>query len=162
MKCYFCGALDSKVIDSRPTEEGLSIRRRRECTSCGRRFTTYEKIEMLPLVVVKRDNSREPFNPEKIKRAVLVAAGKRPIPMSEIDRLVEKIEVSLQNTLEQEISSAKIGEYVMAKLRDLDEVAYIRFASVYRQFKDINTFKQQLDQFIDEGEAEKKDRKDPS
>jgi transcriptional repressor NrdR len=162
MKCYFCGALDSKVIDSRPTEEGLSIRRRRECTSCGRRFTTYEKIEMLPLVVVKRDNSREPFNPEKIKRAVLVAAGKRPIPMSEIDRLVEEIEVSLQNTLEQEISSAKIGEYVMAKLRDLDEVAYIRFASVYRQFKDINTFKQQLDQFIDEGEAEKKDRKDPS
>lgn len=162
MKCYFCGALDSKVIDSRPTEEGLSIRRRRECTSCGRRFTTYEKIEMLPLVVVKRDNSREPFNPEKIKRAVLVAAGKRPIPMSEIDRLVEEIEVSLQNTLEQEISSTKIGEYVMAKLRDLDEVAYIRFASVYRQFKDINTFKQQLDQFIDEGEAEKKDRKDPS
>ena len=158
MKCYFCGALDSKVIDSRPTEEGLSIRRRRECTACGRRFTTYEKIEMLPLVVVKRDNSREPFNPEKIKRAVLVAAGKRPIPMSEIDRLVEEIEVSLQNTLEQEISSAQIGEYVLAKLRDLDEVAYIRFASVYRQFKDINTFKQQLDQFIDEGEAEKKDR----
>lgn len=159
MKCYFCGALDSKVIDSRPTEEGLSIRRRRECTSCGRRFTTYEKIEMLPLIVVKKDNSREPFNPEKIKRAILVAAGKRQIPMSEIDRLVEEIEVSFQNTLEQEISSAKIGEAIMARLRDLDEVAYIRFASVYRQFKDINTFKQQLDQFIDEGEAGKKGKK---
>jgi len=159
MKCYFCGALDSKVIDSRPTEEGLSIRRRRECTSCGRRFTTYEKIEMLPLIVVKKDNSREPFNPEKIKRAILVAAGKRQIPMSEIDRLVEEIEVSFQNTLEQEISSSKIGEAIMARLRDLDEVTYIRFASVYRQFKDINTFKQQLDQFIDEGEAGKKGKK---
>jgi len=154
MRCYFCGAPDSKVIDSRPTVDGLAIRRRRECVRCARRFTTYEKVETVPLVVVKRDGSREPFDAEKIKRGLLKAVEKRPISIGAIDKLVSDVEASLQNTLEQEIPSQRIGEIVMNKLRELDDVAYVRFASVYRRFEDINTFRRQLEELLSEKSAE--------
>lgn len=150
MRCYFCGAPDSKVIDSRPTVDGLAIRRRRECVRCARRFTTYEKVETVPLVVIKRDGSREPFEAEKIKRGLMKAVEKRPISMNAVDKLVADVETSLQNTLEQEISSQRIGEMVMNKLRELDDVAYVRFASVYRRFEDINTFRRQLEELLSE------------
>ena len=150
MKCVFCGAIDSKVIDSRPTDEGLAIRRRRECLNCGRRFTTYEKIETNPLVVVKKDGSREPFDGEKIKRSVIKAMAKRQITMDVIDRLVSDIETSLQNSLEQEVTTSRIGEMVMDKLRYIDDVVYIRFASVYREFQDIETFHSQLEELLEQ------------
>lgn len=140
MRCPFCGFEDSKVIDSRPTEEGVAIRRRRECIECGKRFTTYEKIESLPIIVIKKDKTRELFDREKLLAGITRACEKRPVETSKLDMLVDRIESDLQNTLKREISTKEIGEKVMDGLKDIDEVAYVRFASVYRQFKDINTF----------------------
>lgn len=140
MKCIYCGFEDSKVIDSRSTDELNSIRRRRECLKCGKRFTTYETVEIAPILVIKNDKSRQPFDPQKIKRGIIKACEKRPITMAQIDQAVLEIEKQIQNTLEQEVHSQKIGEMVMDKLKSLDEVAYVRFASVYRKFKDITTF----------------------
>ena len=158
MRCYFCGAPDSKVIDSRPTVDGQAIRRRRECLGCARRFTTYEKVETVPLVVIKRDGSREPFDGEKIKLSVMKAIDKRRVGMEAVNKLAEEVEVSFQNTLEQEVQSYKIGEMVMRKLKELDDVAYVRFASVYRSFEDIDTFKQQLEELLHErGTGEEKE-----
>jgi transcriptional repressor NrdR len=154
MRCYFCSAPDSKVIDSRPTVDGQAIRRRRECLSCARRFTTYEKVETVPLVVIKRDGSREPFDAEKIKLSVMKAIDKRRVSMSSVNKLAEEVEQSFQNTLEQEIPTSKVGEQVMRKLKDLDDVAYVRFASVYRSFEDINTFKRQLEELLQERDLE--------
>lgn len=140
MKCIYCGYEDSKVIDSRSTDELNSIRRRRECLRCGKRFTTYETVENTPVLVIKNDGSRQPFDAQKIKRGIIKACEKRPITMSQIDEAVVDIEKQVYNSLDQEVSSAKIGEMVMEKLKTLDEVAYVRFASVYRKFKDITTF----------------------
>ncbi len=140
MKCPFCGYEESKVIDSRPTDEGERIRRRRECIKCGKRFTTYEIIESVPLIVVKKDKSREPFDRAKLFNGILRACEKRPVPLSTIEDAVSDIEIALQNSLDREVTSDRIGELTMEKLKDIDEVAYVRFASVYRQFKDINTF----------------------
>lgn len=144
MKCPTCGFAESKVLDSRPTEEGGSIRRRRECLSCQKRFTTYERIEVMPIVVVKKDGSREAFDRTKILNGMIRACEKRPVSIAEIERAVSDIESSLNNSLQNEISSTSIGEYVMEALKGIDEVAYVRFASVYRQFKDINTFMDEL------------------
>jgi len=140
MRCPFCGHDDSKVIDSRPTEEGVAIRRRRECINCTQRFTTYEKVESLPIVVIKKDKTRELFNREKLLAGLTRACEKRPVETERLDILVDKIESDLQNTLKRENSTREIGEKVMEQLKDIDEVAYVRFASVYRQFKDVNTF----------------------
>lgn len=140
MRCPFCGYDDSKVIDSRPTDEGVAIRRRRECIKCAGRFTTYEKVETLPIIVIKKDKTRELFNREKLLAGLTRACEKRPVETSALDSLVDKIESDLQNTLKREISTKEIGEKVMEGLKDIDEVAYVRFASVYRQFKDVNTF----------------------
>ena len=139
MRCPFCGHDDSKVIDSRPTDEGVAIRRRRECIQCAQRFTTYEKVESLPIVVIKKDKTREMFNREMLIAGLTRACEKRPVETSTLDRLVDKIESDLQNTLKREISTKEIGEKVMEGLKEIDEVAYVRFASVYRQFKDVNT-----------------------
>ena len=140
MKCIYCGNEESKVIDSRSAEETNSIRRRRECLGCGRRFTTYETIETTPILVVKNNGERELFNPAKIKNGIIKSCEKRPVSMHQIDELVAEIEKKVQNSLDEEISSKKIGEYVMDGLRTLDEVAYVRFASVYKKFSDISTF----------------------
>lgn len=140
MKCQYCNCADSRVIDSRPTDEGTSIRRRRECINCGKRFTTYEKVEIMQLLVIKKDNSRELFDAQKLRRGILCACHKRPVAASDIDRIVTRIEQSAANTMQEEITSRQIGEMVMEGLRALDEVAYVRFASVYRQFADIPTF----------------------
>ena len=140
MKCLYCECTDSKVIDSRPTDEGVAIRRRRECIECGKRFTTYEKVESLPIIVIKKDKTRELFNREKLLAGLTRACEKRPVEARSLDSLVDKIESDLQNTLKREISTKEIGEKVMDGLRAIDEVAYVRFASVYRQFKDVNTF----------------------
>ncbi len=140
MRCVFCGHEDSKVLDSRPVEEGRSIRRRRECLLCGKRFTTYERVEELPLVVVKSDNRRELFDAGKILNGMVKACDKRPIPMSVLESIVNDIERELTNSLEREVSSKHIGELVMDRLRSIDEVAYVRFASVYRNFEDVSTF----------------------
>ena len=150
MKCPYCGEIDSKVIDSRPAEEGASIRRRRECLSCGKRFTTYETVERLPLMVIKKDGSRQSFDKEKVLRGMLRACEKRPVPVDTLMRLADEIEQEVQNSLEREISSRKIGELVMDRLKGVDEVAYVRFASVYRQFKDINTFMTELNKLLAE------------
>ena len=150
MKCPFCGHADSKVIDSRPTDEGERIRRRRECLSCEKRFTTYETVESLPIVVVKKDNSREPFDRNKILRGMVRACEKRPVSMADIEAAVADIEQIVQNSLEREVSAGKIGELVMERIKPLDEVAYVRFASVYRQFKDINSFMQELTKILEE------------
>ena len=144
MKCLYCNATESRVIDSRPTDEGLAIRRRRECVNCGRRFTTYEKIETMQIMVVKKDGSREAFDADKIRRGLIKACEKRPVAMLDVDALVRDVEQQIMNSLEQEVSSARIGEMVMERLRNLDEVAYVRFASVYRSFCDINTFMEEL------------------
>lgn len=144
MKCLYCNATESRVIDSRPTDEGLAIRRRRECVNCGRRFTTYEKIETVQIMVVKKDGSREAFDADKIRRGLIKACEKRPVAMHDVDALVRDVEQQIMNSLEQEVSSARIGEMVMERLRNLDEVAYVRFASVYRSFCDINTFMEEL------------------
>ena len=153
MRCQYCGCLDSKVIDSRPTEEGSSIRRRRECMRCGRRFTTYEKIETSPIMVIKKDMRREPFNPDKIKAGLVHACQKRPVSMKDISAIVEKVEKAVQSTGEAELSSRRIGEAVMDELKALDEVAYVRFASVYRQFTDVSSFMDELNKLVLEGKA---------
>lgn len=150
MKCPYCGCEDSKVIDSRPTDEGERIRRRRECTKCGKRFTTYEIIETVPLIVVKKDGTRESFDRAKLFNGLLRACEKRPVPVETIDKAVADIESSLQNSLEKEVTSGKIGELAMEKLRDIDEVAYVRFASVYRQFKDVSTFVDEVTKLLNE------------
>lgn len=155
MRCQFCGCLDSRVIDSRPTEEGSAIRRRRECARCGRRFTTYEKIETSPVMVVKKDMRREPFNSEKIKSGLLRACQKRPIAMKDIEAIVEKVEKLVHSSGDDEYSSRRIGEAVMAELKTLDEVAYVRFASVYRQFTDVSSFMDELNKLVLEGKARK-------
>lgn len=150
MKCPFCNCEESKVIDSRPTDEGERIRRRRECISCQKRFTTYEIIESVPVIVVKKDKSREVFDRNKLFNGMLRACEKRPVGLEELDRAVNEIESTLQNSLDREVTSVYIGELAMDKLRDLDEVAYVRFASVYRQFKDINTFMDELAKLLSE------------
>ena len=149
MKCPFCGFEESKVIDSRPTDEGEKIRRRRECMSCGKRFTTYEIIESVPIVVVKKDGkSREVFDRDKLFNGMMRACEKRPVSVSDIEKAIDEIEAEIQNSLDREVTSVKIGELVMDKLKDIDEVAYVRFASVYRQFKDINTFMSELKKLL--------------
>ena len=148
MKCPFCGFADSKVIDSRPAEDGTTIRRRRECLECQKRFTTYEIIERMPLVVIKRDGSRESFDKVKIINGVIRACEKRPVTMTQIESLANEIELELRGRLESEVKSEAIGEMVMSRLKDLDEVAYVRFASVYRSFKDINTFMEELTKLL--------------
>ncbi|MCQ2477112.1 MAG: transcriptional regulator NrdR [Clostridia bacterium] len=152
MKCPFCSCEDSKVIDSRPTDEGERIRRRRECNSCGKRFTTYEVIESVPVIVVKKDHSREVFDRDKLFRGMLRACEKRPVSLEQLETAVNRIEAQLQNGLEREVSSESIGELAMEQLRTLDEVAYVRFASVYRQFKDINTFMDELAKILRDSE----------
>ncbi|MBQ2710638.1 MAG: transcriptional repressor NrdR [Clostridia bacterium] len=144
MKCMYCGCEDSKVIDSRSTEDGKSIRRRRECINCGKRFTTFETIEIVPFLVVKRDGTRQSYDRTKLKKGILRSCEKRPISMAQIDQIVESVEKQLYNSLEQEITSSKIGDLVMEELKPLDEVAYIRFAAVYRQFKDSATFFEEM------------------
>ena len=150
MKCPFCGYTESKVIDSRPAEEGTSIRRRRECLSCQRRFTTYENIERMPLVVVKRDGSRESFDKVKLINGMVRACEKRPVPLATLEGIADEIEQELQSNLEREVKSVDIGEMVMSRLKTVDEVAYVRFASVYRSFKDINTFMEELTKLLTE------------
>lgn len=150
MKCPFCGYEESKVIDSRPTDENERIRRRRECIQCAKRFTTYEIIESVPVIVVKRDKSREPFDREKLFNGLLRACDKRPVSLAQIDEIVNNIELTIQNSLDREVTSVYIGELAMDKLKAVDEVAYIRFASVYRQFKDINTFMSELTKLLSE------------
>ena len=149
MKCPFCAHLESKVVDSRPADEGASIRRRRECLSCHKRFTTYETMESLPLVVIKKDGSRQTFDRDKLLGSMLKACEKRSVPLSKLEEIAQEIEQSLQNDMEREVSSAVIGEMVMQKLKEVDEVAYVRFASVYRQFKDIGTFMDELNKLLD-------------
>lgn len=150
MKCRYCLGTESKVVDSRPTDDGTSIRRRRECISCGKRFTTYEKIEEIPIMVVKKDGSREAFDSTKILAGIRKACEKRPVSAAEQDKLVDEVVREVFNTLEQEVKSTYIGELVMKGLKQLDEVAYVRFASVYRQFKDINTFMAELKLLLEE------------
>lgn len=150
MKCPFCGYEESKVIDSRPTDEGQRIRRRRECLQCAKRFTTYEIIESLPIIVIKKDKSRETFNRDKLMTGLLRACEKRPVSIDTLDSMIDEIEVIIQNSLDREVSSERIGELVMEKLKKIDEVAYVRFASVYRQFKDINTFMAELNKLLKE------------
>ena len=150
MKCPHCGYQESKVVDSRHSEDGLSIRRRRECLSCQKRFTTYETVESLPILVVKRDNSRQSFDRNKIMNGMLRACEKRPVSTQDLEKAVNEIEALVQNSLEREITTEFIGEQVMEKLKALDEVAYVRFASVYRQFKDIHSFMQELNKILEE------------
>lgn len=144
MKCPFCGYAESKVIDTRPTDEGERIRRRRECLQCGKRFTSYEVIETTPVVVIKKDGSREVFSREKLLRGVIKSCEKRPVTLAQLEHMTEEIEVELQNRMEREVPSTVIGELAMEKLKQLDQVAYVRFASVYREFKDINSFLMEL------------------
>ena len=150
MKCPFCGYEESKVIDSRPTDEGEKIRRRRECISCGKRFTTYEIIESVPIIVVKKDKSRQAFARVKLFNGMLRACEKRPVTIGQLEIVVDNIETSIQNTLKREISSVELGEMVMNELKNIDEVAYVRFASVYRQFRDVNTFMDELKKILKE------------
>lgn len=147
MKCPFCGKDNTKVIDSRPTDD-ISIRRRRQCDECGKRFTTYEKIESMPLIVIKKDNNREPYDREKIVAGIVRSCHKRPISMTQINDMVDDIEGQIFNMGEKEIPTTTIGSIVMDKLKDLDEVAYVRFASVYREFKDVNTFMDEIKKIL--------------
>ena len=149
MKCPYCGNPDTRVIDSRPAEDGSSIRRRRSCDTCGKRFTTYEKVETSPLIVIKKDNNREQYDRGKIEKGILQACYKRPVPAEVIRKTVEQIETEIFNREEKEIPSKVIGEIVMHKLKDLDEVAYVRFAYVYREFKHVNTFMEELKSILD-------------
>ena len=149
MKCPFCGYAESKVIDSRPADEGASIRRRRECLACQRRFTTYEVMERLPLVVVKRDGSRQTFDKNKLINSMLKACEKRPVSMDQMEAMVSEIEKQLSNRMEKEVDSTYIGELIMEQLKQVDEVAYVRFASVYRQFKDVQSFMEELQLLLD-------------
>jgi len=150
MKCPYCGFIEDRVIDSRPTDEGSAIRRRRECTKCLKRYTTYEKVESIPLMVIKKDKTRQSFNREKLLNGLLRACEKRPVSLAVLEKIVEDVESQLYNSLEREVTTEEIGEIVMSKLKALDEVAYVRFASVYRQFKDINTFMDELRKLLNE------------
>lgn len=149
MKCPFCGSDDTRVIDSRPADDNTSIRRRRLCDDCDKRFTTYEKVETIPLIVIKKDNNREQYDRSKIEAGVLRACHKRPISVGQINQLVDEVETEIFNREEKEISSTDIGEIVMSKMKDLDSVAYVRFASVYREFKDVNTFMSELKKVLE-------------
>lgn len=149
MKCPYCNQLDTRVIDSRPAEDGNSIRRRRSCDACGKRFTTYEKVETIPLIIIKKDNNREQYNRGKIERGILRACYKRPVPTDEIQKTVERIETKVFSLEEKEIPSHIIGEIVMEELQNLDAVAYVRFASIYREFKDVNTFMDEIKKILD-------------
>ena len=148
MRCFYCGNLESKVVDSRSTEDGTAIRRRRECLNCGKRFTTYEKIGSVPIVVIKKDGSRQTYDREKLQRGIMNSCASRPVSMDTVDGILDKIESTVHNSLEREVSSQKIGQMVMDELRQVDEVAYVRFASVYKQFKDIDTFKAELEKMM--------------
>jgi len=150
MKCPYCGNQDSRVVDSRHSEDGASIRRRRECFACGKRFTTYETVESLPVMVVKKDGSRQSFERAKILNGMVRACEKRPVPLAQLERAVDEVEQIIQNSLDREVRSSVIGELVMERLKPLDEVAYVRFASVYRQFKDINSFMEELSKILEE------------
>ncbi len=152
MRCPFCDFEESKVVDSRPTEEGGAIRRRRECLSCGKRFTTYEKIERVPVMIVKKDKTREPFDKEKLLRGLLRACEKRPIPFQVLDELATDVEMVVYNSLEREITTNQIGELVMQRLKKIDDIAYVRFASVYRQFTDLNSFREELNKILGDKE----------
>ncbi len=149
MKCPYCSNPDTRVIDSRPAEDGNSIRRRRSCDVCGKRFTTYEKVETIPLIIIKKDNNREQYNRAKIEGGVLRACYKRPVSAADIQKTIDDIETAIFNSEEKEISSSAVGEIVMDKLEKLDPVAYVRFASVYREFKDVNTFMEELKKILD-------------
>ena len=148
MKCPFCGHMEDKVIDSRPAEDGSAIRRRRECLSCSSRFTTYEKVELLPLLVIKKDGTREAYSQEKLLGGLMKACEKRPVSTEQLEQIVTYVENQIQNTAKREISTNDIGEMVMLKLKEIDEVAYVRFASVYRQFKDVNSFMEELQDML--------------
>lgn len=148
MKCIYCGCMDSKVIDSRVNEDGTSIRRRRECTACGRRFTTYETVEFTPVMVVKKSACRQAFSAQKVKQGIMKACEKRPVAMQQIDNLVADIEKRVANHLDQEITSDEIGEMVMDGLKEIDDVAYVRFAAVHRQFKDINSWLDEINEVL--------------
>ena len=150
MKCPFCGHLESKVVDSRPAEEGASIRRRRECLACHKRFTTYETVESLPLMVIKKDGNRQTFDKTKLLNGMIRACEKRPVSYDTLERIADEIEQELQNSLERETNTERIGELVMERMKKVDEVAYVRFASVYRQFKDINTFMAELNKLLED------------
>ena len=150
MKCPYCGFNESKVIDSRPSEDNGKIRRRRECLNCSKRFTTYEIIESVPIMVIKKDGSREAFSRDKLLKGLLSACYKRPVSLDDLERIVSEVETNIQNSLDREIESRHIGELAMSKLKDIDEIAYVRFASVYRQFKDITTFRDELNKLLDE------------
>ncbi len=152
MKCPYCGFAESKVVDSRPTEEGEKIRRRRECLNCGERFTTYEIIESFPIIVVKNDKTRQSFDKSKLVNGMLKASEGCQVTFEQLEKAADEIEISLQNTLEREVTSKKIGEMVMEKLREIDDVAYVRYASVYRKFKDINSFMEELEKLIKDKE----------
>ncbi len=154
MRCPFCNHSESKVIDSRPTDEGERIRRRRECLGCAKRFTTYEIIETVPLIVVKKDKSREAFDRTKLRSGILRACEKRPVSITTIEKIVDDIESRLQNSLDREVTSTLIGEYAMDALKQIDEVSYVRFASVYREFKDISTFMDELEKLLSKGAAQ--------
>ena len=156
MKCPFCNAADIRVIDSRPADDNASIRRRRQCETCGKRFTTYEKLETMPLMIVKKDNSREPYERSKIEAGIIRSCHKRPVSSEQISSLVDQIENALFGREEREIPSSVIGEMVMEKLKDLDPVAYVRFASVYREFKDVDTFMQELTKLLEHQERRKR------
>ena len=156
MKCPFCGADNNRVIDSRPSDDNTSIRRRRQCDACGKRFTTYEKVETIPLTVVKKDNNREPYSRAKIEAGIMRSCHKRPVSADQVKGLVDEIEVEIFKKEEREISAREIGEIVMEKLKTFDQVAYVRFASVYREFQDVNTFKEEIEKIIDTNEEEKK------
>ena len=149
MKCPYCGHLESKVVDSRPSDEGASIRRRRECLDCHKRFTTYETVETLPLIVIKKDGSRQTFDRDKLLGSMLKACEKRSVPLAKLEEIAREIGQSLQNDMEREVSSAVVGERVMQRLKEVDEVAYVRFASVYRQFRDIGTFMEELEKLLE-------------
>ena len=151
MRCYYCGHLESKVVDSRSAEDGTAIRRRRECLQCGKRFTTYEKIESVPIIVIKKDGSRQSFDREKLQRGILNSCANRPVPLEAIDGIIDGIEAEIHNSLAREVSSMQIGQMVMDRLRSIDEVAYVRFASVYKQFKDIESFKEELAKLTGQG-----------
>lgn len=156
MKCPFCGELDSKVVESRPADDGSRIRRRRECLRCKERFTTYETIETIPLIVIKKDGSRESFDRQKLLNSMLKACGKRPVAYEELEKAVDLIEASLSNSLEHEVQSIRIGELAMQELQKIDEVAYIRFASVYKQFGDIDSFMHAISEMLQKRASEEK------
>ena len=157
MKCPYCGYQESKVVDSRHSDDGVSIRRRRECLSCQKRFTTYEIVETVPLMVVKRDHSREAFNRQKLLNGLMRACEKRPVPYKTVEKVVDNIEQTLLNSYEREVTSMRIGELAMAELKQIDDVAYVRFASVYRQFSDVNSFMDELNKLVTEGRSRRDD-----